>query len=190
MELVFDLWADRGAYPDHGGGPQGALGQPVVGPLGLVDTLETMMGLGAPPTAHVVRVAHFQAILESIAGAHFWSRSLATDPWATARIVLSWRDELVGFGWRAEDDWFEPRLSSLAQASRAAAAMPPGFADRVATMIAELEVRTAAPVATIRLADPRELCPAPVRSSPGCSTPDSTVWPPNTPTKSRRTSTT
>ena len=121
MELVFDLWADRGAYPDHGGGPQGALGQPVVGPLGLVDTLETMMGLGAPPTAHVVRVAHFQAILESIAGAHFWSRSLATDPWATARIVLSWRDELVGFGWRAEDDWFEPRLSSLAQASRAAA---------------------------------------------------------------------
>ncbi|WP_193175436.1 PD-(D/E)XK nuclease family protein [Oricola nitratireducens] len=163
MELVFDLWADRGAFPDHGGGPQGALGQPVVGPLGLVDTLETMLGLGAPPTAHVVRVAHFQAILEGIVGAHFWSRSLATDPWATARTVLSWRDELVGFGWRAEDDWDEPRLSSLAQASRAAGTMPPGFVDRVAAVLAELEDRTTAPVATIRLADPRELCPAPVR---------------------------
>lgn len=163
MELVFSLWADCGAFPDHGGEPQGALGQPVVGPLGLMDTLETMLGLGGPATPHVVRVAHFQSILENVAGAHFWSRSLATDPWATARTVLSWRDELVGFGWQAEDDWEEPRLSSLAQVSQAAEDMPASFTDRVAAVLAELDCRAAVSIATIRLADPREVCPAPIR---------------------------
>jgi hypothetical protein len=31
MDIVFGLWADGGASPDHGGGEAGAVGAPVVG---------------------------------------------------------------------------------------------------------------------------------------------------------------
>ena len=93
MKIVFGLWADGGAWPDHGGDALGSLGQPVVGPIGLVDILETLLGLGGPATAQVVRIARFQFQLESLGGTYFWSRSLAVDSWSTARTLLAWRDD-------------------------------------------------------------------------------------------------
>lgn len=64
----------------------------------VLDILETATGLGSPPVAQVVRIAAFQSVLERLQGDRFWSRSLAMDPWATARTLLQWRDELVGLG--------------------------------------------------------------------------------------------
>ena len=57
MDVVFGIWADRTAYPAHGGVGAGASGAPVVGPLGLLDLLETALGLAGPPHPHVVRIA-------------------------------------------------------------------------------------------------------------------------------------
>ena len=57
MDVVFGLWADGGASPDHGGGGGGSLGQPVVGPTALIDILETALGLGGPRRPQVVRIA-------------------------------------------------------------------------------------------------------------------------------------
>src|SRR3546814_3709273 len=54
MDVVFGLWADAGAAPDHGGGGAGALGAPVVGPSGFLDLLETIYGLGAQDRKRVV----------------------------------------------------------------------------------------------------------------------------------------
>src|SRR5690606_39023181 len=100
MDIVFGLQADAGAWPDHGGAGFGASGAPVVGPNGLVEILETVRGLGAPSTANVVRIAAFEAALESLDGApRFWAKSLGVDGWATARTLLRWRDELVDAGW-------------------------------------------------------------------------------------------
>ena len=79
MDLVFGLWADGGASPDHGGAAGGALGQPVVGPGGLVDVLETALSLGGPRRAQVVRIAAFQSILEGLEGDFFWSRVALRD---------------------------------------------------------------------------------------------------------------
>ncbi len=78
MDIVFGLWADGGAYPDHGADGHGALGAPVVGPSGLIDILETRYGMSVPPAAYVVRIAAWQGALASeIAGQ--WLGTVAED---------------------------------------------------------------------------------------------------------------
>ncbi len=163
MDVVFGLWADGGASPDHAGGGRGALGQPVVGPAGLVDILETALGLGGPRSAQVVRIASFQSTLEALDGEYFWSRSLAMDPWATARTLLAWRDDLVGSGWRADLSWNEARLADLAVASTAADSLPPGLSDRIASVLAGLRSTVVPPIARVRLIDRMDLLPSPLR---------------------------
>lgn len=163
MDIVFGLWADGGASPDHGGGPGGSLGQPVVGPLGLVDILETHLGLGSPPKAQVVRIAALQSALETLAGDYFWSRSLRMDPWATARTLLAWRDELVGLGWSSDREWNEPRLADLAAATRNVGPLPSGLNDRIVAVLAALDGAHATPLTRLRLIDAVNLHPSPVR---------------------------
>lgn len=163
MDIVFGMWADGGASPDHGGAARGALGQPVVGPIGLVDILETVLGLGGPQAAHVVRIAAFQATLDALDGAYFWSRSFEMDPWATARTLLSWRDELVGLGWRCESVWTGARLTDLATASSAASTVPPGLPDRLVALLDCLDKTAVSPITRLRLIDPVELHPSPIR---------------------------
>ncbi len=156
MDVVFGLWADAGAWPEHGGLGGGALGAPVVGPNGLLEILETFRGLGGPGTPNVVRIAAFQAALEAMDGVpRFWSRSLAVDGWATARTLLRWRDALVDAGWDPRQEWRSPRLFDLAAAS--ATDLLPGIADRVAALAADLAARPALPIQRIRLIDARDV---------------------------------
>jgi ATP-dependent helicase/nuclease subunit B len=163
MDVVFGLRVDGGAAPDHGGGDGGALGKPVVGPSGLLDILETATGLGSPPVAQVVRIAAFQSVLERLQGDRFWSRSLAMDPWATARTLLQWRDELVGLGWRPAEAWAGRRLADLAAAAQVASDLPYGIADRTARLLYTLTAEVALPVRRIRLIDPLEVRPSGLR---------------------------
>jgi ATP-dependent helicase/nuclease subunit B len=156
MDIVFGLSADAGGYPDHGGQGNGALGAPVVGPRGLLEILETALGLAAPATANVVRIAAFQAVLEKMGGSsHFWARSLEVDGWATARTLLRWRDELVDAGWGKKADWANPRLADLAAAGRAASEVPLGTTDRAAAVAANLADKPRLPIRRIRLIDSR-----------------------------------
>lgn len=163
MDLVFGLWADSGATPDHAGEPPGSLGRPVVGPVGLADILEIALGIGGPHKPHVVRIASFQSALETLKGRFFWSDSLQMDPWATARTLLSWRDELIGIGWRPEAGWTEPRLAHLAQASLAAVNLPVGLSSRLAIILDALGEMTVPPVSRIRLIDALAVHPSPLR---------------------------
>lgn len=158
MDIVFGLWADAGAWPDHGGTGAGALGSPVVGQSGLLEILETARGLGAPNTANVVRIAAFQAALEKMEGPpRFWSRSLAVDGWATARTLLRWRDELIDAGWDPRQSWRNQRLADLAAAEAAAPDLPPGIADRAVALAADLARRPDLPIRRVRLIDPRDV---------------------------------
>lgn len=163
MDVVFGLWADAGAAPDHGGGGAGALGAPVVGPSGFLDILETIYGLGAPHVAQVVRIASFQAALEHLEGDRFWSRSLAMDPWATSRTLLQWRDRLVELGWKPDGGWQSRRLADLAAAEGAAADLPPGIADRTTALLQVLETAVSPPVRRVRLIDRRDIHPSRTR---------------------------
>ncbi|MDP3411055.1 PD-(D/E)XK nuclease family protein [Bosea sp. (in: a-proteobacteria)] len=163
MNIVFGLWADGGASPDHGGGAGGSMGQPVVGPAGLVDLLEVSLGIGGPRKPQVVRIASFQSTLEGLEGEFFWSGSLGMDPWSTARTLLAWRDELIGLGWQQDLPWHEPRLADLAVACRAASQLPPGLSDRIAAVLKEFEETNAPPIERIRLIDSIDLHPSPIR---------------------------
>lgn len=153
MDVVFGMWADGGAVPDHGGDQRGSIGQPVVGPSGLVDLLETKLGLRQPRQSQLVRIASFQAVLRDLGGTYFWSNSFETDPWSTSRTLLAWRDELVGFGWQDNRSWNEARLDQLAIASSAARTLPAGLVDRVALLLKWLGDAKASPVTRIRLID-------------------------------------
>ncbi|MDX7953843.1 hypothetical protein P7D22_22050 [Lichenihabitans sp. Uapishka_5] len=88
MDVIFGHWAAGGVSPDHAGAPGGSLGDPVVGPAGLVDISKTALGLGGSVASRVVRVASFQSALERLDEFWFWSRTLRMDPWATARTLL------------------------------------------------------------------------------------------------------
>lgn len=160
MDIVFGLFADGGAVPDHGGDGSGALGAPVVGPNGLLDLLETIYGLSAPPTAHVLRIAAWQAALAaSDNGARFWSASFAVDAWSSARTLLAWRDMLVEAGWNAKESWPAGRIADLAAAEAAAAHFPATTADRVRWTADAISPGIAGTVRRIRLIDQRAFLP-------------------------------
>ncbi len=102
MDLTFSWFADAGAWPEHPGAAEAALDQEVVGPLGLLDHVETMLGLGRPEVTPVRRIAVYLRKIEAAGPGRFWSDSFKTDPWSAAREILGWRDELVEAGWRPD----------------------------------------------------------------------------------------
>ncbi|UYY58014.1 PD-(D/E)XK nuclease family protein [Sphingomonas sp. S2-65] len=161
MDVVFGLWADAGAWPEHGGEGPASFGAPVVGPNGMLDLIETACGLGSPSVPAVVRIAAFQSALEAMSStSRFWSRSLGVDGWATARTLLGWRDELIEAGWRPGAGHDGVRLADLAAAHAAARDLPAGKADRIAAAWAALEDRPPLPMRRVRLIDARHLHPA------------------------------
>lgn len=156
MDVIFGLYVDGGGFPLHGGVGAGALGGPVVGPQGLIELFETVLGLGVPRVSPVVRLASYQAKLErSRSSSRFWSASFDVDPWATARTLLRWRDELVDAGWRGEGAWDASRLADLAAIEGEAGDLPKGMADRIAAVAKALEAGPALPFDRIRLIDAR-----------------------------------
>ena len=141
MHLVFATTADGRAYPEHPGGSAGCVDGAVVGPAGLLDILATRLGLGAPQVPPVVRIATWQRKLEAAAKdtPRFWTASLASDGWATARQLLSWRDALVEAGWSPTRLVDAPaRLADLAAAEQAGPELPGGRADLLCEVISAI----------------------------------------------------
>jgi ATP-dependent helicase/nuclease subunit B len=158
MDIVFGLWADGGAAPDHGGAGIGSLGAPVVGPNGLLDLLETVYGLSEPPSAFVVRIAAWQAALAATnTPSRFWFRSFNVDAWSTARALLGWRDMLVEAGWTSPNYWPTGRLADLAAAEEAATNLPAGNTDRIVRLTSEIGPDITQTIRRVRLIDAREL---------------------------------
>ena len=155
MNIVFGLWADGRAVPEHGAAGPAAAGSPVLGPLGLLDALETMLGFGSPQTAEVERIAAWQSKLETVDGGRFWTRSFEADPWTTARRVLEMRDGLMAGGWDAAAQWIAPRLVDLAAAESAGDVAPKGVADRLDELVREIDDRVGTVLSEVRLIELR-----------------------------------
>src|SRR5699024_11727294 len=75
------------------------------GPAGFTSVCATRLGLTTPAVSHVQRIAAYRRVLERHMATindgddcPWFAQSFAKDPWATARQVLAWRDELVGAG--------------------------------------------------------------------------------------------
>lgn len=159
MDLVFSWFADAGAWPEHPGSGIAVLDQAVVGPLRLLDHVETMLGLGGPQVSSVERIAAYRQKLEAAGSGMFWSRSFALDPWSSTRELLGWRDELIEAGWRPGVGETRTRFSHLSTAEQAGPQLPTGNADRLCAVIDGLVERPKIRLRSIKLVDERALFP-------------------------------
>jgi ATP-dependent helicase/nuclease subunit B len=162
VKLIFGMACDGPSFPDFPGEAEGAFDAAVVGPAGLLDTLEIQLGLTGPRIAHAVRIACYAAKLR-IALCEvpdlFFARSFALDPWATAAALLGWRDQLVAAGWdccvvNAE------RPDALARVEAAGAALPAGIPDRLSALCSALASGAQPSLARVDLVEPRHLLPS------------------------------
>jgi len=131
LRIVFDPAIDGGAWPGAPGRRGATVGEAWLGPLGLLDRLETELGLGglrASPTARACRLA---APLAGRSG--WWRASYEADPIGTCKRLLRDRDTLALWGWRGEAA--SDRLAELWAATTDA---PPGLPDRLGDVHAAL----------------------------------------------------
>jgi RecB family exonuclease len=138
MRITFDLALDGYESLES----RQLLDHSVCGPLGLLQTLETRLGLKSKPTTAARRAVQFQGVLESVAAQRpvFYGESFTKDPYAVAETLLRWRDELVEAGWDGQASaTCTPRVRDMAAVQAAAAGcLSPGVADRLRAVLLEL----------------------------------------------------
>lgn len=135
-EIWFGLHCDGRVFPDFPGTGAAVVGKAVVGPAGMLDLLETRLGLRGPSVSPALRVAAHAAKAESALAAEpglFFGPSLRADPWSTARRLLAMRDELVEAGWSGHPVGLR-RLDALAAIEASGDMVPPGAPDRLRTL--------------------------------------------------------
>ena len=90
MHIVFGLHLD-GLQPHP---PKTAAGEATLGPRGLLEVLETQLGV-PPSTAHQSEVAfsYLRCLHEASSPDRFFHRSLEVDPVNVARTLLGWREQ-------------------------------------------------------------------------------------------------
>lgn len=104
LNITFGWHLDGPSFPEELG-----LGHSTMGPIGMLNQLCLRLGLISRYPAQAVRIAEYLSALKAIDdGKNFYSRSLETDSWGTAKALLTLRDELVANGWR-------PRLTTTAE---------------------------------------------------------------------------
>lgn len=159
MDLVFSWYADGGVWPEHPGLRSAAVDQAVVGANGLLDHVETMLGLGRPEVSVVQRIAVYRQKLQEAGSNRFWSASFEADSWSVTRELLAWRDELISAGWKPGIGTQRSRLADLSAAETAGLPIPLGQADRLRIAIEELQSVSVSRIKTIRLIDQRKYLP-------------------------------
>jgi hypothetical protein len=162
MHVVFGMAADGSAHPPHPGAGSGAVGGAVVGPAGLLELLAGQLGLSGPLVAPVVRIAAWQAKLEAAAAVkpRFYSASLAADALSTARLLLSWRDDLTEAGWVPVDAGTTgSRLADLAAAELSPPPLPRGRSDLLREVVSRLAGGGRSGLATVETIEDLDLLP-------------------------------
>lgn len=112
----------------------------VVGPEGLLKTLEFWAGLVALVQAHPQRVIQYRNALKAAdSPTCFYHRSLAIDPVATAETLLRWRDFALNHGWAGKAGAQSPgRLADLADVETKVKDLAPCVGERVAALVPKL----------------------------------------------------
>ena len=96
MRIVFGLYLD-GLNP---AAPRNAAGEITLGPRGLLQVLETQLGLPTPNThPSEAPFGYLQCLREASTPGRFFHRSLEIDPVNVARTLLDWRAQWYEAGW-------------------------------------------------------------------------------------------
>lgn len=132
---------------EHGWQPANQLNVTTTGPLGLLNLLETQLGLlGDLPTTAERVVQYMEGLRHCDSSARFYHRSLATDELGTAATLLAWRDSWHLHGWQQSLEKADSvRLKDM-QAVEAALSgkLSPSIGERLQAVIDALGQRRAA----------------------------------------------
>jgi len=157
MHITLGLNMDSRQGPSR----KDSLGEPVLGPMGLLGLLETYLGLSRPEVSAAHRVTSYLGHLRTNAAhGRFYSRSLEADGAGTSAKLLAWRDEWRLGGWDGTVPVGSPqRLEEMAEVELTASGnVPPGEQDRLAAVLAALEIERT-PITSVLLVDPRDSFP-------------------------------
>lgn len=130
------------------------------GPLGLLNVLETQLGLLRHEPSASDRVLQYREVLKRLDGeARFYHRSFAVDELGTAATLLAWRDQWHLHGWQRETaarmaNAPSRRLRDMAAVEASAAGhLAPGIGERLA-LVAEAMETLAPRVDRLELTEP------------------------------------
>lgn len=163
MQIVLGLEFDSGAFPDELESVPATCGRAVLGPLGLIDVLETRLGLSGRSVRQAVRIGQYLRCLRALDdGSRFYSKSFAADAWSTAREILGWRDELRIAGWSSKAaPGMSLRLDTLLEIESASPELSPGLGDRIWSILEVPPAGKPIDIESIELAEPGSLWPYP-----------------------------
>lgn len=139
MDIHFGLSLDGQRARRHGN----RLGNVVVGPMGLLDILEGMLGLQVQPASSATRIAQYRDCLKRAnVIPRFYSESFAVDPLGVAATLLSWRDLWHLHGWcNRFGDAASQRLRDIDDVEAlAASAVAPSIGERLRTAAVNAEL--------------------------------------------------
>ncbi len=157
MHLTFGVYLDGVGWSHK----PASMGELTVGPYGMLELLETRLGLTTPNVHPAERINQYMKRLEACDGEGKWfHESFETDPWATAKQMLFWRDQLIEAGWGGQiDPDGSARLTALAELEQTASALDMGREDRLQQVLLRLPQTSQIAISQIQLHDPLELLP-------------------------------
>lgn len=134
----------------HGEKPRNQLDEITTGPLGMLNILETQLGLLSVETGQAERVLQYRELLRRLnLPERFYRASFAVDELGTSATLLHWRDHWHLHGATAASfsslkSSSSPRLQDLADIeAEAVASLAPGLGERLQKISQVLDTRTA-----------------------------------------------
>ncbi|HKI59718.1 MAG TPA: PD-(D/E)XK nuclease family protein, partial [Mariprofundaceae bacterium] len=156
---------DQDVAPDGVAAGSASIGKLFVGPIGLLNVMETQLGLSGKEIHQAIRIQRYMECMEQFSGLDegaFFAESFSADPWSSAKQMLSWRDELVLAGWdgNAASD-FTPRLKAIAGIeAHLPDQLKEGQGDRLKTVLSELSEIRSLSIENIDVVDRIDALPA------------------------------
>lgn len=132
-----------------------------VGPLGMINILETQLGLLRKDTPQAQRVLQYRDTLRRCdTSSRFYHGSFQADELGTAATLLSWRDQWHLHGWDTQADMTAaPRLQDMLTVERSINGnLAPSVGERLALVLQTLPQRQV-DIEQIELVDPLEAFP-------------------------------
>ena len=157
MQITYGMYLDSAPWSQK----QASSGEVQVGPLGLLNLLETKLGLTGPVVHPAVRIDQYMHRMELQDHPDKWFHtSFNADAWSTAKQMIAWRDELVEAGWRGEaDESMSPRLQALAELEKTDLPLAMGQEDRLREVLRQLKSIDSISIAHIYLQEDFNLLP-------------------------------
>lgn len=157
MNITFGLLLDG----EHGWRAANRLGEPILGPLGLLNLLETRLGLLRADCAHAQRVTQYRECLKRCdTPDRFYHASFGIDPIGVSASLLSWRDAWYLHGWNGESpSGAGVRIADMTAVETAARSLlVPSIGERL-VRVAEFLSRQQSKIEGVELVDPMEAFP-------------------------------